>query len=79
MMFKFSNGRLTTKNWHERLKRNVHINEVIGKWIDVKLEVNFTESHYNLYFNDTKIIDKAFFIVSVMRRAPFQIWNLQTR
>ena len=63
MMFKFSNGRLTTNNWHERFKRNVHINEVIGKWIDVKLEVNFTESHYNLYFNDTKILDKAFFIV----------------
>ena len=64
MMFKFSNGRLTTNNWDERFKRNVHINEVIGKWKDVKLEVNFTESHYNLYFNDTKIIDKGFFVVA---------------
>ena len=63
MMFKFSNGRLITNNWDERFKRNVRINEVIGKWIDVKLEVKFTESKYNLYFNDEKILDKAFFIV----------------
>ncbi len=63
MMFKFSNGRLTTNNWDERFKRNVRINEVIGKWIDVKLEVKFIESKYNLYFNDEKILDKAVFIV----------------
>ncbi len=64
MMFKFSNERLTAKRWYERLKRNVHINEVIGKWIDVKLEVNFTESHYNLYFNDEKLIDEGNFSVT---------------
>ncbi len=61
LMFKFSNGRLTAKNWNERLKRKVHINEFIGKWIDVKLEVIFTESYYNLYFNDEKIIDEGDF------------------
>ena len=63
-MFKFSNGRLTAKDWSQRLKRNVHIKEVIGKWVDVKLEVNFTEWNYNLYFNDEKIIEKGFFVVT---------------
>ena len=46
------------------MKRKVNINEVIGKWIDVKLEVNFTESYYNLYFNDEKLIDEGNFSVS---------------
>ena len=63
MMFKFSNGRLTAKHWYERLKRKVHINEFIGKWTDVKLEVNFTESYYNLYFNDEMIIEEGDFSV----------------
>lgn len=61
MMFKFSNGRLTAKDWSQRLTRNAHIHEFIGKWVDVKLEVNFSEWNYNLYFNDEKIIDEGDF------------------
>ena len=63
MMFKFSNSRLATNNWGDRFIRNVRINEVLGKWTDVKLEVYFTESYYNLYFNDTKVLDKVIFVV----------------
>ncbi|MCY3822748.1 MAG: heparin lyase I family protein [Nitrospinae bacterium] len=61
MMFKFSYGHFTPKHWAQPLKRKVHINEVIGKWVNVKLEVIFTESYYNLYFNDEKIIDEGDF------------------
>ena len=64
LMFKFSNGRLTAKDWSQSLTRNVHIHEFIGKWVGVKLEVNFSEWNYNLYFNDEKIIDKGDFGVA---------------
>ncbi len=63
MMFKFSNGRLTARHRHKRLKRKVSINEVIGKWIDVKLEFNFSNSKYNLYLDDEKIMDESTFDV----------------
>lgn len=59
MMSKFSRGRLTGKYGFVRRIRKVHINEVIGKWVDVKLEVNYPESYYNLFFNDEKLIDKG--------------------
>lgn len=63
MMFKFSNGRLVSKLRNERFTRKVRIDEFIGKWTDVKLEVYFTESYYSLYFNEEKIIDEGNFSV----------------
>ncbi len=72
LMFKFSNKHLTAKYWHERFKRKVHINELIGKWIDVKLEVNFTESNYNLIFNEENLLAKEEFAVEPCGKPHFK-------
>lgn len=63
MMFKFSYGRLTARHWHKRLKKKVSINEVMGKWVNVKLEFNFSNSKYNLYLDDEKIMHESTFDV----------------
>ncbi len=61
LMFKFSNGRLISKIWNERFTRKVHIDEVLGKWVDVKLDIYLTESYYSLYFNEEKLVDEGDF------------------
>ena len=63
MMFKFTNGILRTKVGYRHLKRLYLINEFMGKWIDVKLEVNFRDSYYNLYFDEEMLIEKGEFAV----------------
>ena len=72
LMFKFSNGRLISKIWNERFTRKVQIDEVLGKWIDVKLEVYLTESYYSLYFNEEKLVDEGDFGVDTCGEPHFK-------
>ncbi|MDE0330635.1 MAG: heparin lyase I family protein [Nitrospinae bacterium] len=63
MMFKFTGGQLIGSTWRVPLKKKVRINEVIGKWIDAKLEVNFSESYFNFYLNYEIIMEESDFLV----------------
>ncbi len=55
LMFKFQNG---------RFKGSVHVNDVIGKWVDVRMEFNIKKSRYDLYFDGGKIVADGYFSVA---------------
>ena len=59
MMFKFSESFLKTNFSNERIMRSVDIDDLRGRWVDVRFEFSPSKS-YDLYLDGKKLIDDGY-------------------
>ena len=58
LMFKFSESFLRTNDWMATIKKSVDIDDLRGRWIDVRLDVTPSKT-YDFYLDGDKLIENG--------------------